>query len=108
MENELKFSPQNNYDDRRRNTYRRYGITLEEYDTMLAEQNFVCAICKNPETMRTSSGKTCNLSVDHDHSNGNIRGLLCRSCNVGLGNFSDDIRLLRAASLYLSKSLPLQ
>lgn len=102
-----QLSPQNNYPDRRRNAYRRYGITLEEYDTMLMKQNDVCAICKNPETMKHKSGRFYNLSIDHDHETGRVRGLLCRNCNVGLGNFADDILQLRSAISYLTKYLPL-
>jgi len=100
-------SPQYNYPDRRRNAYRRYGITLEEYDTMLAKQNYVCAICKNPESMLHKSGRLYNLSIDHDHDTGRVRGLLCRNCNIGLGCFNDDILQLRAAISYLTKYLPL-
>lgn len=107
MENNSINSPQYSYPDRRRNAYRRYGITLEEYDTMLAEQNFVCAICKNPESMKHKSGRFYNLSIDHDHDTSIVRGLLCRNCNVGLGNFSDDIEKLSAAITYLSKSVNL-
>ncbi len=75
-----------------------YGISVEEYDALLARQNGKCAICREkPE------GQT--LCVDHCHATGKIRGLLCRSCNVGLGNFRDDPRLLRAAIAYLEAAL---
>lgn len=97
----------NEYPDRKRNNLRRYGISLEQYDNMLLKQNGVCAICKQYETMKNKKGTICNLSVDHDHETGLVRGLLCRNCNVGLGNFSDDIRVMRVAIAYLSKSLPL-
>ena len=43
------------------------------------------------------------LAVDHDHKTGKIRGLLCISCNVGLGHFQDDVELLRSAILYLQE-----
>ena len=97
----------NDYPDRKRNNLRRYGITLEQYDDMMLKQDGVCAICKQRETMKNKHGITVNLSVDHDHETGQVRGLLCRNCNVGLGNFSDDIRVMRVAISYLSKSLPL-
>jgi len=75
-----------------------YGISVEEYDALLARQNGKCAICREkPE------GQT--LCVDHCHATGKIRGLLCRSCNVGLGNYRDDPRLMRAAIVYLEASL---
>ena len=95
---------QNYYKDRRRNNIRRYGITLEDYNTLLEQQNGVCAICKNPETL-TVKGKIVNLSVDHCHDTGVVRGLLCRSCNVGLGNFRDDVNLLETAISYLTGAI---
>ncbi len=78
-----------------RDTYYRknYGITLEQYNTMLITQNNVCAICK----------LTCSrrLSVDHCHKTGKVRGLLCIKCNRGLGNFNDEISRLKAAVNYM-------
>lgn len=71
----------------------RYGITVEEYDHLFAIQGGVCAICKKP----CPSGK--RLAVDHDHLTKRIRGLLCRSCNLGLGHFS--IETMRGAIKYL-------
>ena len=59
-------------------------------------QDGLCAICeRHPE-----DGV---LRVDHDHSTGKIRGLLCRHCNLALGNMSDDVSLLRKAIAYLEK-----
>lgn len=82
---------------RRENLKKRYGITLQEYDNMLAAQDGVCAIC----------GKECRknmfLSVDHDHETGAIRGLLCDDCNNGLGKFFDDVSLLQKAIDYLDE-----
>ena len=74
-----------------------YGITIADYDRMMADQNGVCAICFQP----CGTGK--RLAIDHDHANGAIRGLLCRKCNLGLGHF--DITSLRVALSYLEKSL---
>lgn len=92
---------QDNYEakqqrDRARRFRDKYGITLEDYDHMLEEQGEVCAICREP----CSLGALC---VDHDHETGAVRGLLCRSCNGGLGLFKDDRGLLGAASKYLEK-----
>ena len=56
----------------------KYGITAEQYNKMLAEQNGVCAICGRPP-------KTKRLHVDHDHKTGKIRALLCMMCNTKLG-----------------------
>ena len=77
----------------------RYGITLEEYDTMLLEQNGGCKICGSPDPKRKGSK---HLVVDHCHDTGAVRGLLCYRCNVGLGNFEDDLNLLLYLTNYAS------
>jgi len=69
-----------------------------EYDAKLKKQNGVCAICKLPEPVPNR-----RLSVDHDHETGQRRGLLCTKCNIGLGWFKEDPRLLFAAALYIKK-----
>lgn len=77
-----------------------YGITLEQYAEMLVAQNGVCAICAKPETV-IHRNILNPLGVDHDHETGKIRGLLCRKCNSGLGNFNDDPNLMVKAISYL-------
>ena len=70
----------------------KYGLTVEEYEIMLLNQNDSCAICGwFAET----------LAVDHDHETGKVRGLLCNNCNNGLGRFKDDTKSLKNAILYL-------
>ena len=81
---------------------RRYDITLVQYNQKLSEQQFKCAICKEP--VDTSQ----RLSVDHNHSlnkgdKGFIRGLLCNGCNLGIGAFDENIDHLKAAIEYLEK-----
>lgn len=76
---------------------RTYGITLEQYNIMLAKQNNVCAICKKECT----SGR--KLAVDHCHTTNHVRGLLCINCNRGLGYFKDSSSLLLDAQNYLEK-----
>jgi Recombination endonuclease VII len=83
---------------RRQDYMRRYGVTWEQYEQMLADQNGACAICP-----RTSSGKGQPLDVDHSHVTGRVRGLLCSRCNRGIGTFLDDPALLRNALAYLEK-----
>jgi len=86
--------------ERRRRTKRKdmlkycYGMTVAEYEAMLAQQNGVCAICETKPDDRP-------LCVDHDHITREVRGLLCHSCNAGLGNYKDDLRRTRRATLYL-------
>ena len=73
---------------------RKYGITQAEYDTMLAAQGGACAICGSIEPKRI-------LAVDHHHGTGAVRGLLCDSCNNGLGRFRDNPEVLARAIAYL-------
>jgi hypothetical protein len=75
---------------------RRYGMSLADYDALLAHQGGVCAICGKKSKRR--------LVVDHCHSLRKVRGLLCDKCNIGLGMFDDDIDRLRAAIAYLERS----
>lgn len=77
-----------------------YGITLEEFEILEQHQGGVCAICKKPETW-VRAGKVFRLSIDHHHTTSKVRGLLCKSCNSGIGYFKDDPALLRAAIQYL-------
>lgn len=73
-----------------------YGITLEKYNQLLEKQNGCCAIChRSPEALPK------RLGVDHNHSNGEIRGLLCYECNYGLGYFKDNPLFLMRAAEYV-------
>lgn len=74
----------------------KYGLELEEYEALVAAQNGVCAICKGPPLESTG-----RLSVDHCHDTGVVRGLLCATCNAGLGHFQDDSVRLVAALQYI-------
>jgi hypothetical protein len=87
---------------RRKNNQMRtlYGIDVETYEKLFAEQNGLCAVCKKPETLKRGD-VVVNLSLDHCHTTGKIRGLLCANCNNGMGRFKDDPALLRAAAEYL-------
>src|ERR1700722_2469042 len=78
---------------------RNYGIDSAVYAIQLAAQGGVCAICKSPpvEGMR--------LGVDHDHDTGALRGLLCNSCNRGIGQLKDDAWRVRRAASYLEGTL---
>lgn len=77
---------------RRKSTY---GVSSEDYDKMLIDQNNECAICH----------KTIGYeaSVDHNHDTGQVRGLLCNVCNTGIGMLQDSPSILRAAAEYLEK-----
>lgn len=75
---------------RKKHRLRNYGITPERYAEMLRQQGMVCAICRKPETARGKTGETYQLAVDHDHTTGAVRGLLCRGCNTTLYKFEAD------------------
>ncbi len=77
-----------------------YGITSEQFAAMLESQNGRCAICKTSEP----SGKG-NWHVDHCHSSGKVRGLLCHFCNLMLGNAKDDVDRLTAAIEYINNHM---
>jgi hypothetical protein len=80
-----------------------YGLTGEELDALYEKQNGKCKICTTDLVM---VGKNANniVSVDHCHDTGKVRGLLCRQCNAGLGQFRDDPELLKKAVDYLDHS----
>jgi hypothetical protein len=82
---------------RRSDCLRKYGITLEHYEQMFADQRGVCAICGLPPEPNR------RLAVDHCHATGAVRGLLHSGCNLALGNLRDDPVLLRAAADYLER-----
>ena len=84
---------------RDRRLMRLYGLTPEEHNAMEAAQNSLCAICNRPE--RLKGGR--RLSIDHCHSTGAIRGLLCSRCNTAIGSFDDNIELMRRAIEYLQR-----
>lgn len=78
---------------------KRYGITWEDYQELLVKQGHKCAICgSNDAQSERTSGK---LFIDHCHTTGKVRGLLCSKCNHALGQFNDDETLLFKAVDYL-------
>lgn len=83
----------------------RYKISIDDYNKLLKKQNNVCALCKETETLYDPKIKKQRaLAVDHCHTTGKIRGLLCRNCNVGLGCFKDNVDLLDKAKEYLKEN----
>jgi hypothetical protein len=75
---------------------KKYGIDWKTWHALLIAQSGRCDICRDP---------LVDPNVDHDHESGAVRGLLCRDCNLGLGNFRDDPDRLREAAKYLEGSL---
>ncbi len=87
---------------KKNNLFQRFGIRLPEYLELLQKQNGVCAICFQPEIFREGNSRQLKaLTVDHDHKTGQIRGLLCHRCNLGLGHFRDDIDFMANAVQYV-------
>lgn len=87
-----------------RNIKRVFGLTRENYNEKLKNQNFVCAICEQPEkSLNSNTGTLKLLAVDHCHKTNNIRGLLCWRCNGTLGKIEDNIELLQSMIDYLTK-----
>jgi hypothetical protein len=76
-----------------------FGLVQEEYEKMLAAQGGLCAICREQPT--TIKGERGTFNIDHDHVTDEIRGILCRWCNLLLGHCRDNIERLRAAIAYL-------
>jgi len=89
--------------------FKTYGLTLEEFNQMILEQNNACKICGKQETSlaRKSEYRELptkrRLSIDHCHITGVIRGLLCAKCNTGIGMFCESKELLIKAAKYLSQ-----
>jgi len=73
-----------------------YGLTIDTYDRLLVLQEGSCAICKGNPT-----GTAVHFTVDHNHKTGLTRGLLCSSCNRGLGLLKDNAEILGEAMKYL-------
>ncbi len=71
----------------------KFGITIAEYEALASKQKHKCAICD----------ERLKLVVDHCHKTEIIRGLLCNKCNVGLGHFKDDVKIIESAIKYLEE-----
>ena len=85
---------------------RRYGLSNEDYASLLALQGKGCAICGNAhpaKRVRKGQRNPSSLYVDHDHRTGAVRGLLCFACNAALGYFNDSPKRLKAALSYLER-----
>lgn len=91
------------FSQRKSQLKRKFGLTPEQYEEIGTNQGNVCAICKKPEHRKNKRGETCALSVDHNHSTGKVRELLCRGCNSALGHSQESIEVLEALIAYIRK-----
>lgn len=78
--------------------FKSYGIDKDTFDKMFTSQNGKCFIC---ETVFNLTNKKTSPHIDHNHHTGKVRSLLCQKCNLGLGNFQENIDFLIKASEYL-------
>lgn len=81
---------------RERKIARKYGLSKQQWEKLFLEQRRRCGICE-----RRDSGSKYGWATDHCHENGQVRGILCHGCNLGLGAFRDNIAALEAAIGYL-------
>lgn len=86
----------------RRYQLAKYGLSVEDYETMYQAQDGRCMVCRAENTPGPQN-TLGNFAIDHCHDTGEVRGLLCVPCNVGIGNLRDDPALLRAAADYLER-----
>lgn len=81
--------------------WKKYRITIKDYFRLFRKQGGRCAICrKRPNKHNRQRGL---LEVDHNHKTGQVRSLLCFNCNIGIGNFKENIKWLRRTIKYLQK-----
>ena len=80
-----------------------YGLSNDDYVSMFESQIGLCAICNEPQQGITKDGETRFLCVDHCHTTGKVRELLCVKCNTGIGQFKDNPEILKQAIKYLKK-----
>lgn len=93
-----KASPDKNIRTKRKYKIKaKYGISIDDYNAMFLEQNGCCIICGLHQSQLPQT-----LGVDHNHITGEVRGLLCRRCNVGIGFFDDDTARMTKAVKYLN------
>ena len=87
-----------NPDKTKNSDLKKYGISLDDYNKKLKEQEYSCAICK-----RHKNDLKETLCVDHNHATGKVRKLLCRKCNLALGYFNDDVSIINNAIKYITE-----
>lgn len=86
--------------DRKASLKKKYGLTIDQVASLWNSQEGKCAICTRPIPV-DSPVKAAKPHIDHNHVTGVVRGLLCLTCNTGLGMFGDSLDLLEAARIYL-------
>ena len=90
-------------DTRGYNLKKRFNISIDDYNHIFLKQRGLCAICTKPESTIDKKGNIKWLAVDHNHTTQEIRGLLCSSCNTGIGLLGDSEKVLKSAIKYLKE-----
>lgn len=80
---------------------KRFGLTVEQYDSLLADQNMRCAICRSPQP-----GGRAGWHVDFHEPSGEVKGLLCHWCRAGIGAMRESVSVLQLAIRYLKRTRP--
>jgi len=88
---------------RAHNLKQRYGLSPDEYQSILAHQNFTCAICEVEISHALEYTAKSSVVVDHNHETGEVRGILCSKCNLVLGHARESTDILYRAIVYLSE-----
>lgn len=97
IKKQVRVWQKNNPGKRKAQRLTTYDLTLDEFNSILEQQNYACAICGHTDM----TDKNFFPVVDHDHNTNQVRGLLCMNCNMGLGKFKDDVNLLYSAIAYI-------
>ncbi len=79
--------------------YKKYGLTIEQYDELYKSQKGCCAICKKHQSELNKV-----LCIDHDHKTGKVRGLICNNHNTAIGLLQDDYKMILKTAIYLHKT----
>lgn len=81
-----------------------FGMTLDQYHSMMESQNFSCAICHKAFVFGVGSkARQSGAHLDHCHTTNRVRGLLCANCNVGIGHLQESPRLFQRAAAYVKR-----
>ena len=99
-----KNNPERAHQTARRSSLRsRYGLTIADYERMRDAQGGLCAVCGHAERRTARGGnQPRHLAVDHDHTTGRVRSLLCHDCNTLIGLAEDDLAILITAATYVT------
>ncbi|HDZ13941.1 hypothetical protein LCGC14_0840310 [marine sediment metagenome] len=93
--------------EQRRYRLKKYGLTMAAFDSLFRGQKGKCAICNLELVDENNKGRKVSNAyprIDHCHKTGKIRGLLCNRCNVAMGAFDDDIKLIAKVAIYLERA----